>query len=94
MEISLSGFNMQQNMEYRRKRDMDYQNIKIEYRDTPEKFHEAADEVISYLVENLLKLNSIEEECSKLKEHQKRGIRIKGMPKDSEGLCPEHDIYL
>ena len=42
---------------------MVYQNIKIEYRDTPEKFHEAADEVISYLVENLLKLSSIEEEC-------------------------------
>lgn len=65
---------------------MDYQNIKIEYRDTPEKLREVADKVISYLVENLLKLNSIEEECSQLNEYQKRGIRIKGMPKNSEGL--------
>lgn len=65
---------------------MDYKNIIIEYRDTPEKLHGAADEVISYLVENLLKLNSIEEECSQLSEYQRRGIRIKGMPKNSEGI--------
>ena len=65
---------------------MDYKNIIIEYRDTPEKLHGAADEVISYLVENLLKLNSIEEECSQLNEYQKRGIRMKGMPKNSEGI--------
>lgn len=65
---------------------MDYPNIKIEYRDTPEKLHGTADEVISYLVENLLKLNAIEEECSQLNEYQKRGIRIKGTPKNSEGI--------
>ena len=65
---------------------MDYPNIKIDYRDTPDKFREAADVVISYLIENLLVLNKIEEECSQLNEYQKRGIRIKGMPKDSDGI--------
>ncbi len=65
---------------------MDYQNIKIEYKGTPEKLRNAADEVISYLVENLLVLNFIEEERSQLNEHHKRGIRIKGMPKNSDGI--------
>ena len=65
---------------------MDYPNIKIDYRDTPDKFRDVADEVISFLVENLLVLNAIEEECSQLKEYQNRGIRIKGMPKDSAGI--------
>lgn len=65
---------------------MDLKNIEIEYQDTPEKFHEAADGIIAYLAQNLLELNAIEEECSQLSEYQKRGIRIKGMPKDSEGL--------
>ena len=65
---------------------MDCENIKIEYRDTPEKFRAAADEVISWLVENLLVLNTIEEECSQLSEYLRRGIRIKGKPKDSDGV--------
>lgn len=65
---------------------MDLKNIKIEYPNTPEKFQETANEVISYLIENLLTLNTIEEECSQLSEYQKRGIRIKGMPKDSGGI--------
>lgn len=65
---------------------MEYPNIKIDYQGTPEKFRDAADEVISFLVENLLVLNTIEEECSQLNEYQNRGIRIKGMPKDSAGI--------
>lgn len=65
---------------------MDYPNIKINYQDTPEKFRKAADEIISYLIENLLVLNKIEEECSQLNEYQKRGIRIKGKPKDFDGI--------
>lgn len=65
---------------------MDYPNIKMDYRETPEKFRKQADDLISCLLENLLKLNSIEEECSQLNEYQKRGIRIKGMPKNSEGI--------
>ena len=65
---------------------MDYPNIKIDYRDTLDKFRDAANEVISFLVENLLILNTIEEECSQLNEYLNRGIRIKGMPKDSAGI--------
>lgn len=65
---------------------MDFKNIKIEYRDTPEKFRMAADEVASYLIKNLLVLNSIEEECSQLNEYQQRGIRMKGIPKNSAGI--------
>ena len=65
---------------------MVYPNIKIDYRDTPDKFRDVADEVISFLVENLLVLNTIEEECAQLFEYQNRGIRIKGMPKDSTGI--------
>ncbi len=65
---------------------MVYPNIKIDYRDTPDKFRDVADEVISFLVENLLVLNTIEEECAKLFEYQNRGIRMKGMPKDSAGI--------
>lgn len=65
---------------------MDYPNIKIDYRDTPDKFCDMADEVISFLVENLLVLNTIEEECSQLNEYLNRGIRMKGMPKDSAGI--------
>ena len=65
---------------------MEYPNIKIDYRDTPDKLCDMADEVISFLVKNLLALNTIEEECSKLNEYQKRGIRMKGMPKDSAGI--------
>jgi len=65
---------------------VDFKNIKIEYRDTPEKFRVAADEVVSYLIKNLLVLNSIEEECSQLNEYQQRGIHMKGMPKDSTGI--------
>ncbi len=65
---------------------MDHPNIKIDYRDTPDKLRDMADEVISFLVENLLALNTIEEECSKLSEYQERGIRMKGMPKDSAGI--------
>ena len=45
---------------------MVYPNIKIDYRDTPDKFRDVADEVISFLVENLLVLNTIEEECAQL----------------------------
>ena len=62
------------------------QNINIHYNDTPEKFREEADGVIAYLVENLLILNAIEEECARFKSYQERGIRLKGMPKDSDGL--------
>ena len=69
---------------------MDYKNIKIEYRDTSEKFRAAADEIISYLVENLLVLNAIEEECSQLNEYLRRGIHMKGMPRTSEGIW---DLY-
>ena len=65
---------------------MVYPNIKSDYRDTPDKFRDVADEVISFLVENLLVLNTIEEECAQLFEYQNRGIRIKGMPKDSTGI--------
>jgi len=65
---------------------VDFKNINIEYRDTPEKFRMAADEVVSYLIKNLLVLNSIEEECSQLNEYQQRGIRMKGMPKDNTGI--------
>lgn len=65
---------------------MDCKNIKIEYRNTPEKFREAADEVISWLAENLLALNTIEEECSQLNEYLTRGIHMKGMPRSSDGI--------
>ena len=65
---------------------MEYPNIKIDYQGTPEKFRDAADEVISFLVENLLVLNTIDKECSQLNEYQNRGIRIKGMPKDRAGI--------
>lgn len=69
---------------------MKYENIKIEYQNTPQKFQEASKEVVSFLVDNLWELNTIEEECSQLffqlEEYQKRGIRIKGMPKDKEEI--------
>lgn len=67
-------------------KNMDCQNIRVEYRDAPEKYRGTADEVISFLLENLRILNTIEEECSQLNEYQERGIRIKGMPKDSAGI--------
>lgn len=61
---------------------------------TPEKFYQAADEVISFLVENLLKLNTIEEECcalnEKFKDYQKRGIRVKGMPKNGDEMWSQY----
>ncbi|MDE6885899.1 MAG: hypothetical protein K2P17_02510 [Helicobacteraceae bacterium] len=73
---------------------MQYPNIKIEYQDTPEKFYQVADEIISFLVENLLKLNTIEEEyCAlneKFKNYQKRGIRVKGIPKNKDEIWSQY----
>lgn len=69
---------------------MNYPNIKINYKDTPERFLKTADELISFLIGNLQILNSIEEEVSvknyKLQNYQQRGIRLKGMPKDNKEI--------
>lgn len=65
---------------------MDYSNIKINYGDTPDRLRGGAEEAVAFLVENLLALNRIEEECSQLGEYRRQGIRIKGMPKDSRGI--------
>ncbi len=56
---------------------VDFRNIKVEYRDTPERFHEAADEVIVYLIKNMLALNTTEEVCSQLMNINKRNFASK-----------------
>ena len=65
---------------------MAYENIKIDYRDTPEKFRETADEVISFLVDHLLELTTIETECIQLMAYVEKGIHIKGKPRDPKGV--------
>lgn len=64
---------------------MDAPNIKIVYQDTPEKFRNAANEAVAFLVENLRKLNAIHVKYilldHKVEDFERRGIRIKDLPK-------------
>lgn len=65
---------------------MAYENIKIDYRDTPEKLHEEADKVIAFLTQHLMEMNAIEAECTKLAVYAQKGIRIPKKPKDEKGI--------
>lgn len=65
---------------------MAYENIKIDYRDTPEKLREEADKVIAFLTQHLMEMNAIEAECTKLAVYAQKGIRIPKKPKDEKGI--------
>ncbi len=65
---------------------MSSDKIQIDYGDTPEKLHEAADEAISFLVTHLQKRNDIEAECIRLYLYAQQGVHIKGRPKDWDGI--------
>ncbi len=65
---------------------MECENIKVDYQNTPEKFRQAAEEALSFLVEHLRELNAIQTECTQLALYAQRGIRIPKKPKDEKGI--------